>query len=329
MNSSPKKIAISGAGGQIAYNLVFRIAAGELYGPNQAISLHLLETEQGMKALKALEMELCDCAFPLLQNLIMGFDAREVFKDVERAILIGAKPRQAGMERKDLLFDNGRIFSKQGKALNEVASRDLITLVVGNPCNSNCLICIHNCPDLPAKNFHALMRLDQNRSWGLLAKKCQIAAAEISAPIIWGNHSSTQVPDFNHITHLGTPLQIERSWLENEFMQSVRQRGAAVIKARGHSSAASAAQAILDQLNSIEGPCDLFSSAVYSVDNPYGIDPDLVFSFPCRSQKGGQCEIIAGYSWDAFIEGQIRISEKELIEERTQISSILESKAVL
>lgn len=329
MNRSIKKIAVSGAGGQISYNLIFRIASGEVYGPEQAISLHLLETDQGVSSLKALEMELIDSAFPLLENVIIGTDPKIVFRDIDTAILVGAKPRLAGMERKDLLLENGKIFAEQGQALNEVASRELTVLVVGNPCNSNCLICIHNAPDLEAKNFHALMSLDQNRALAQLAQKSHAPLTELSTPIIWGNHSSTMVPDFNNVKHLGKPLEIDRSWLENEFLQTVRQRGAAVIKARGHSSAASASQAIIAHLRSIENPCELFSSGVFSSQNPYGIDEALVFSFPCRSEGNGKYQIVADLPWDSFIEGQIRISEKELIEERQQISYLLKSKALL
>ena len=316
-----KRVVVTGAAGNIAYSLLFRIANGDLFGPNEPVILHLLEIPAMKDALTGVEMELQDCAFPLLQDVVAGTNAKDIFKDVDVALLVGSKPRGPGMERKDLIQENGKIFVGQGEALNDVASKDVKVLVVGNPCNTNCLIAMHHAPTIPKKNFMAMTRLDQNRAMALLAKKSGKAVSDVSNVCIWGNHSSTQVPDFTHANIAGQSAEQvigDRAWLEGEFIETVQKRGAAIIKARGSSSAASAANAAIDSVRSLltptpQGTC--FSAGVSTVGNPYGIDEDLIFSFPLKSD-GKNIEIIPGYEWDSFLEQKIRASEKELQEER-------------
>jgi malate dehydrogenase len=313
-----RRIAVTGGAGQIAYNLLFRIASGEMLGFDQPIALHILEIPQALDALKGVAMELQDCAFPLLEEVIIGSDPRVVFKDIDLAILVGAKPRGPGMERKDLLEGNAKIFVEQGKALNEVASRDVRVLVVGNPCNTNALICAKNAPDLPPEHFFAMTRLDQNRAMAQLAVKADVPVRDVSPVTIWGNHSSTQVPDFVNATIKGKPAVdlLDRSWLEGEFWTTVQKRGGAIIAARGKSSAASAANAAINAVQSLYEPTELCSMGVYSRGNPYGIDEDLIFSFPCRSSGEGELEIIADIPWDDFLRNKMAATEAELKEER-------------
>lgn len=324
-----KRIAITGAAGQIAYSLIFRIANGELLGPNEPIALHLLDVPEAVPSLKGLAMELEDCVFPLLKEVKIGSDPEEVFGGVHYALLVGAKPRGPGMERKDLLADNGKIFVGQGKALNRVASRDVRVLVVGNPCNTNCLILMHHAKDIPKNQFHAMTRLDQNRSIFQLAKRANVGVHDVTNMAIWGNHSATQVPDFVNAKIKGRPvLDVlhDRSWLEGAFVSCIQKRGAEVIGARGKSSAASAANAILGAMQSLLIPThqgDLFSSCVYSSGNPYHIANDLVFSFPCRSQGKGDYEIVSGLHSDSYLKEKIAITQKELIEERDLIRHLL------
>jgi malate dehydrogenase len=322
-----KRIAITGAAGQIAYSLIFRIARGELFGTNEPIVLHLLDIPLSVPSLKGLVMELEDCVFPLLKEIKVGSDPDEMFGGVDYVIFVGAKPRGPGMERKDLLLDNGKIFIAQGKALNRVASSDVVSLVVGNPCNTNCLILMHHAKDLPRNQFHAMTRLDQNRAVFQLAKKANVSLNDVSHMTIWGNHSSTQVPDFVNAKIKGKPvLDVihDRKWLEGEFVSMIQKRGAEVIAARGSSSAASAANAILGALQSLQEPThDLFSSCVYSNGNPYGVSDDLVFSFPCRSKGRGDFEIVSGLHIDPFLKEKIARTEKELIEERDLIRHLL------
>lgn len=323
-----KRIAVTGGAGQIAYSLLFRIANGDFLGPNQPVALHLLDLPQFEGALKGVQMELDDCVFPLLKEVIIGSQAEEVFGGVHYAFLVGAKPRGPGMERKDLLADNGKIFVEQGKALNSAASKDVRVLVVGNPCNTNCLIAMHHAPDLPRTSFHAMTRLDQNRGVFQLAKKANVHTTEVTHMTIWGNHSSTQVPDFVNAKIHGTlaPKLLERKWLETEFVSTIQKRGAEVIAARGKSSAASAANAAVGALKSITEPTphgQWFSSAVYSENNPYGIDEDLVFSFPCRSKGQGDFEIVKGLEIDSFLKEKIAITQKELMEERDLVRGLL------
>lgn len=324
-----KRIAITGAAGQIAYSLIFRIANGEMLGPNQPVALHLLDLPEFVPSLKGLAMELQDCVFPLLKEVKIGFEAEELFQGVDYALLVGAKPRGPGMERKDLLADNGKIFIGQGKALNRAASKDVRVLVVGNPCNTNCLILMHHAPDIPKKQFHAMMRLDQNRAAFQLANKAHVPIGDVSNIAIWGNHSSTQVPDFLNARIKGKSVSdfiSDRKWLENDFVSTIQKRGAEVIAARGKSSAASAANAILGAVRSIAFPThlgDWFSSAVFSTGNPYGIAEDLVFSFPCFSNGKGDFQIVSGLSLDPFMKEKIALTQKELLEERDMVSHLL------
>ncbi|HXF29408.1 MAG TPA: malate dehydrogenase, partial [Chlamydiales bacterium] len=313
-------IAVTGAAGQIAYSLLFRLAAGELFGTDQKIALHLLEIPEATPFLEGVKMELEDCAFPLLESITIGSDLRKIFEGVNYAFLLGAKPRTLGMERKELLGDNGKIFQEQGKALSDVAAKDIQVLVVGNPCNTNCLIAIHNAKNIAPERFHAMTRLDQNRAASLLAQKADRPVTSVQRMIIWGNHSSTQVPDFVNALIDGNPaLQTisDRNWCETEFLKKVQNRGAEILKARGKSSAASAASAAIDAMKALVQPTEaIFSSGVYTQKNSYGIDPDLVFSFPCSTAQNGMWKEVPGISWDGFLEEKIKLSEKELKEER-------------
>ena len=320
-----KIVAVTGGAGQICYQLLFRIANGDMLGHDQPIALRILEIPQALKALEGVKMELQDCAFPLLVDVQIGSDPKKMFHEAHYALLVGAKPRGPGMERKDLLGENAKIFVEQGKALNEVADRNVKVLVVGNPCNTNCLIAMSNAPDIPRKNFHAMTRLDQNRAQSLLAQRGSVNVGEVTNVTIWGNHSGTQVPDFFNARIKGLPAQQEvgdDTWLETEFIPLVQKRGAAVIAARGKSSAASAANAAIDAVKSLvnltpEGRW--FSSAVCSDSNSYGIEDNLIFSFPCRSKGDGDYEIVADVPLNDFLKRRIDLTEKELIEERELI----------
>ncbi len=323
MAQSPIRIAVTGGAGQIAYSLLFRLAAGELF-PNQKIALHILELAETMPVLQGVKMELEDCAFPLLSEVRIGSDPLEVFEGVNIAFLVGAKPRGPGMERKDLLSENGHIFAKQGMALSAVAAADIQVLVVGNPCNTNCLIAAHNAPRIAPERFHAMTRLDQNRAIALLANKARYPVLSISKMAIWGNHSSTQVPDYFNACIDGRPawkVIDDQQWLEQEFMKQVQQRGAEIIKVRGKSSAASAASAAIDAVRALYVPTqsgDWFSSGIYSKGNPYGIDEGLFFSFPCTLAG-----IVSGVAWNSTLESKIKASEKELQEERDLVRQYL------
>ncbi|MBF8263398.1 MAG: mdh [Parachlamydiales bacterium] len=324
-----KKVVITGGAGQVAYSLLFLIARGDLFGPDQPIALHLHDLPEMQKCLEGVAMELEDCAFPLLKEIKIGSDVQELFGGVHFAFLIGSKPRGPGMERKDLLLENGKIFIEQGQALNRFASPDVRVLVVGNPCNANCLIALKNAPDLNPRQFFALTRLDQNRAVYQLAAYAKADVAEVENVTIWGNHSTTQVPDFlNAKIHGRAACQVvkDRQWLENDFFTKVQKRGAEVITCRGKSSAASAAKAALDAMQSVVKPTEAghwFSMGVYSRGNPYGIDEDLVFSFPCRSRGLGDIEIVPNLGLDPFLKEKLAISQKELMEERTLIAHLL------
>ena len=329
MNKTVKRVAVTGSAGQIAYSLLFRIANGDLLGPDQPVALHLLDLPAFVDGLKGIAMELDDCVFPLLKEVKIGSDPEEVFGGVHYALLVGAKPRGPGMERKDLLADNGKIFVEQGKALNAAASKDVRVLVVGNPCNTNCLIAMRHAPDLPKNHFHAMTRLDQNRAVFQLAAKAKTGIQEVANVTIWGNHSSTQVPDFVNARIHGRPATEvihDRNWLEGEFVAKIQKRGAEVIAARGKSSAASAANAAIGAMRSILFPTPQghwFSSGVYSKGNPYEIAEDLVFSFPCRSNGNGDFEIISGLTIDRFLKEKIALTQKELMEERDLVAHLL------
>lgn len=328
MAKSIKRVAVTGGAGHLAYGLLFRIAAGEMLGEDEPLALHILEIPEALPALEGVRMELEDCAFPLLKEIRVGTDAEEMFGDVDFALLVGAKPRGPGMERKDLLFDNGKIFVGQGRALNAAAARDCKVLVVGNPCNTNCLIAMNNAPDLPRKNFHAMTRLDQNRAAAQLANKASVDVSQVSRVTIWGNHSATQVPDFTHAL-IGDVPAIEaitdRKWLEGEFITTVQGRGSAVIKARGQSSAASAANAALGAVKSLVTPTpqgQWFSSAVCTDGNRYGIDENLIFSMPCRSIGDGGYEIVSDLDMGPWLEERLEATEKELQEERALVEEL-------
>lgn len=327
--SKVKRVVVTGGAGQIAYSLVFRIASGDLFGRDQPLALHLLDLEAFEPVLKGVELELHDCAFPLLKEVRIGSDAKRMFEGVEAALLVGAKPRGPGMERKDLLADNGKIFVGQGQALNEVADRSVRVLVVGNPCNTNCLIARHYAPDLPAEHFFAMTCLDHNRAKYQLAAKAGVDLKEVTNVTVWGNHSNTQVPDFfNAKIHGKKAVDVicDRNWLENEFVPKVQKRGGEVIAARGKSSAASAANAVLGAMRWIYEPTpkgDWFSMSVHSKGNPYGIDPNLYFSFPCRSDGKGDAKIVEGLEKDPFLQEKIAITQKELLEEREMVADLL------
>ena len=329
MTKPLKKVAVTGGAGQIAYSLLFRIANGDMLGYDQPVALHILEVPQAIEALEGVKMELQDCAFPLLKEIHVGSDPNEVFTDVHFALLVGAKPRGPGMERGDLLTDNGKIFTGQGKALNDVADPDVKVLVVGNPCNTNCLIAMNNAPKIPRKNFHAMTRLDQNRATSQLALKAGVDLTEVKNMTIWGNHSSTQVPDFVNAKIGGKPVLdviADHAWLENDFIPIIQQRGAAIIKARGKSSAASAANAAIDAIKSLVTPTPVgewFSSAVCSDGNSYGIEGDLIYSFPCRSKGDGDYEIVNQVPLNDFLQEKVKASEEELVGERDIVMELM------
>lgn len=326
-----KRVAVTGGAGQIAYNLLFRIANGDMLGKDQPVALHILELPVAIEGLKGVVMELLDSAFPLLQEVKIGSDPFELFGDIDYALLVGAKPRGPGMERGDLLKENGKIFVNQGQALNASANPNVKVLVVGNPCNTNCLICMNNAPKIPRKNFHAMTRLDQNRAAAQLAIKAHVPVSQVTNVTIWGNHSATQVPDFYHARIKGaaaTKVITDRNWLENEFIKIVQQRGAEVIKARGKSSAASAANAAIDAMSSVVFPTvegQWFSSGVCSDGNSYGIEQDLIFSFPCRADGRGEYEIFNDLLWNDFLIERIKKSEKELLEERDLVMEMMKA----
>lgn len=326
MKKTAKKIAITGASGQIAYSLIFRIASGEMFGPNQNVELHLLELEAMLEPLKGLAMELQDCAFPLLDKVVLTSKPDVAFQDVDYAILIGAKPRSPGMERKDLLLENAKIFVEQGHAIDKNAKKTVQVLVVGNPCNTNCLIAIHQLKRINPAHFHAMTRLDYNRAIFHLAKKLEQPLSSIHNMVIWGNHSSTQVPDVVNTTCYKKTIgeYLDRNYLENEFIPLIQTRGAEVIKARGKSSAASAAQAIIDAIKSLNEPQGQpFCSGILGKNNPYGIDPEIVFSYPCITQGNGFYQIRGGFQFDSIMEERIRRTEKELHEERDLVMQYL------
>lgn len=328
MQKPIKKVAVTGGAGQICYSLLFRIANGDMLGKDQPISLSILEIPQAVSALEGVKMELKDCAFPLLKDVKVGSDNRELFEGAHYALLVGAKPRGPGMERADLLIDNGVNFVEQGRALNDVADEDVKVLVVGNPCNTNALICMNNAPRIPRKNFHAMTRLDQNRATYQLAHKADVDITEVTNMTIWGNHSSTQVPDYINAKIAGraAPEVInDTAWFDDTFIPTVQKRGAQVIAARGKSSAASAANAAIDAMRALVTPTpegEWFSSGVCTDGNPYGIEGNLIFSFPCRSKGDGDYEIVRGVHWNEYLEKSIKVSEQELLEERRTVDQL-------
>ena len=322
----PVKVAVTGAAGQIGYALLFRIAAGNMLGPDQPVDLHLLEITPALGALEGVVMELNDCAFPLLNNIVATDDPNVAFKDCDFALLVGAMPRKQGMERKDLLSANGGIFGPQGKAINDHASRDVKVLVVGNPANTNALIAQQNAPDLDPKCFTAMVRLDHNRAMSQLAEKTGAHNTDIKKMIIWGNHSSTQYPDLHHATVKGEAAlsKVDQDWYENTFIPDVQQRGAAIIKARGASSAASAASAAIDHMRSWAlgtEAGDWVSMGIPS-DGSYGIEPGVIYGYPCTC-KDGKYEIVQGLEIGEFSRARMDATEKELREEREAVQDLL------
>ncbi|WP_169392376.1 MULTISPECIES: malate dehydrogenase [Psychrobacter] len=323
----PLRVAVTGAAGNISYAMLFRIASGEMLGKDQPVILQLLEITPALDALKGVVMELEDCAFPLLADIVQTDDANVAFKDVDYALLVGARPRGPGMERKDLLEANAAIFSAQGKALNDVASRDVKVLVVGNPANTNALIAQRNAPDLDPRNFTAMTRLDHNRAMAQLAEKTDSTVNDVKKVIIWGNHSSTQYPDLTACTVNGKPALdlIDRDWYENTYIPDVQQRGAAIIKARGASSAASAANAAIAHMRSWAlgtDDNDWVSMGVYS-NGEYGIAKGLIYSFPCTCSNG-DWSIVEGVDVSSsFSKDKMGATEQELSEERDAVSHLL------
>ena len=329
MTKPVKRIAVSGGAGQIAYSILFRIAHGDVLGYDQPIALQILDLPEGMASLAGVVMELQDCAFPLLKEVKISSDPHEAFEGAHYVFLIGSKPRGPGMERKDLLSDNGKIFVGQGKALDTVADKDAIVLVVGNPCNTNCLIARSYAKRLSPEHFFSMTRLDQNRAAAFLAEKAGLQVTDVSHVTIWGNHSATQVPDFIHAKIQGRPVKEvirDHVWLEKDFISKVQKRGAEVIAARGKSSAASAANAAIDAMRSLVFPTpkgSWFSMALSAKGNPYKIDEKLIFSFPCVSHGNGKIEIVPGLDIDPFLRGKISLTEKELLEERSLVENLL------
>jgi malate dehydrogenase len=320
-------VAVTGAAGQIGYSLLFRIASGAMFGPSQPIILHLIEIEPALPALGGVVMELDDCAFPLLKGVVPTANLDEGFRGVNWALLVGSVPRKQGMERKDLLGINGKIFIGQGHAIQKNAASDVRIHVVGNPCNTNCLIAMNNAPQIPRDRWFAMTRLDENRAKSQLAKKAGMDVTAVSNMGIWGNHSSTQYPDFTHAKISGQPAASvikDEAWLKGEFISSVQQRGAAIIKARGLSSAASAANAIVDSVASIINPTPAgdWHSVCLNSDGSYGIEKGLICSFPVRSD-GKKLEIVPGLSVDAFSRGKIDATVAELKEEKSLVAELL------
>ncbi|MBX6420294.1 MAG: malate dehydrogenase [Sinobacteraceae bacterium] len=321
----PVRVAVTGAAGQISYSLVFRIASGAMLGADQPVILQLLEITPAMGALQGVVMELSDCAFPLLAGVVATDRPEEAFEGADYALLVGARPRGAGMERKDLLSANAAIFSVQGKALSEQASREVRVLVVGNPANTNALIASANAKKLDPRQFSAMMRLDHNRSVAQLAAKTGAAVTDVERLIVWGNHSSTQYPDLSHATVKGKPAKslVSQEWIEKEFIPTVQQRGAAIIKARGASSAASAAAAAIDHMRDwVLGSGGKWVSMAVPADGSYGIEPGVMYGYPCTC-KNGQYEIVQGLSVDEFSRARMAATERELREERAAIEELL------
>jgi len=325
--ANPIRVAITGAAGQIGYSLLFRIASGAMFGPHQPVILHLIEIEPALPALNGVVMELDDCAFPLLKGVVPTASLEEGFRGVNWALLVGSVPRKAGMERKDLLGINGKIFIGQGNAIQKNAASDVRVLVVGNPCNTNCLIAMNNARDIPSDRWHAMTRLDENRAKSQLAKKAGVDVTAVTNLAVWGNHSATQYPDFTHAKISGKPAAEvirDEAWLKGEFIANVQQRGAAIIKARGLSSAASAANAVVDTVASIVTPTPAgdWNSVCICSDGSYGIEPGLITSFPIRS-NGQKLEIVQGLTVDAFSQGKIDATINELKEEKSLVSDLL------
>ena len=322
------KVAVTGAAGQIGYAMLFRLASGEIFGRDTAVELRLLELEQALPALEGVKMELEDCAFPLLDNIVTTSDADHAFKGIDWALLVGSVPRKAGMERNDLLKVNGGIFVRQGKAINQNAGSNVRIVVVGNPCNTNCLIAMNNAPDIPRERWFAMTALDENRAKSQLAWKAGAPVRDVTNMTIWGNHSATQYPDFTNALIKGMPARQvikDEEWLKGDFIKTVQQRGAGIIKARGASSAASAANAALDTITRVITPTgkgDWFSAAIPS-DGSYGVTQGLIFSYPLRSSGNGDYEVVQGIELDEFSQQKIQATREELEMEREAVKEML------
>ena len=324
---SPIKVAITGAAGQIGYALVFRVASGAMFGPDQPVALHLIEIPAGFEALKGVVMELDDCAFPLLKNVVATTDLDEGFRDVNWALLVGSVPRKAGMERKDLLGINGKIFIGQGQAIEKNAAKDVRILVIGNPCNTNCLIAMNNAKSVPRDRWFAMTRLDENRAKAQLAQKAGADITEVTNMTIWGNHSATQYPDFYNAKIKGrSAAEVigDETWLKETFIPAVQQRGAAIIKARGSSSAGSAANAIVDTVRSLiaDTPGDDWNSVAVCADGSYGVEEGLICSFPVRA-RGGKWEIVQNVPLNEFSKAKFDASVAELKEEKSMVGELI------
>jgi len=326
-NNAAIRVAITGAAGQIGYQLAFRIASGQLFGPDKRVILQLLEIPPAMNALNGVAMELDDCAFDTLESVVVTDQANVGFRDINCALLVGAKPRTADMERKDLLLGNAQIFSAQGKALNEVAARDVKVLVVGNPANTNALIARENAPDLNPKNFTAMTRLDHNRAKAQLAAKVGAHVSDVSGMIIWGNHSATQYPDISHASIGGEAAEgkVSNDWYRDDFIPTVQNRGTAIIKARGASSAASAASAAIDHVRdwALGTPSEEWVSMGVASDGSYGIAPGVVYSYPVTCAGGGEFQIVQGLDINPFSREKMDATDAELREERENVAELL------
>jgi malate dehydrogenase len=328
--ANPLRVAVTGAAGQVAYAMLGRLASGEVFGPQQKVILQLLEIPQAMQALEGVAMELDDCSFPTLRDLVLTDDPNKAFKDCNWALLVGSFPRKQGMERKDLLGINGKIFVGQGKALAAGADRDVRILVVGNPCNTNCLVAYHNGRDIPPERWTAMTRLDHNRARSALARKAGVANEEVTQVTIWGNHSNTQFPDFTNAKIKGRPAPeviTDRAWLENTFVPQCQNRGAAVIKARGSSSALSAANGALDHVKSLltSTPANDWVSAAVVSRGEYNVPKGLVFSYPCQGDGKGNLSVVEGLKLDAYGQQKFQTTLKELEEEREAVKDLLGS----
>jgi len=321
------RVAVTGAAGQIGYALLFRIATGEMFGSDTEIDLSLLELEKALPSLQGVVMELDDCAFPLLRSVSVSGDPNEAFKAADWALLVGSVPRKEGMERGDLLKINGGIFTVQGQALSAHAKPGCKVLIVGNPCNTNALIAKNACKNIPPKNFFAMTMLDENRALSQLAQKSGVAVSEVKNVAIWGNHSATQFPDFYNATIGGSPVTeriTDEAWLKGPFIETVQKRGAAVIKARGLSSAASAANAVINTVQNIISPTpegEFFSAAVSS-DGSYGVESGIMFGFPLRS-NGKECSIVTGLKHNEFAQSKIKATLDELLAEKQAVAELI------
>ena len=323
--NTPVNVVITGAAGNIAYSAIFRIAAGQMLGENQPINLMLIDIEPAMNALNGVKFELEDCAFPLLNSITTTFNLNQGFEQCDYALLIGAKPRMKGMERKDLLKDNGKIFKPQGKAINEVASKKIKVLVVGNPANTNALITMHNAPTIDPKQFTSMMRLDHDRSLAQVANKYNTNIKEVKKIIVWGNHSNTQVPDLSNAEVSGKNIKdiMNEDWYKNDFIPRIQNRGAEIIEARGSSSAASAANAAITHMRDwVSGNNDWLSIGQISNSNPFNISEDIMFSFPSICNEGSY-EMIKDIEMSEILNDYIKITEKELLQERDSVIDLL------